>query len=67
MAEVARALPDALHDRAAALARSLLAIVHGHCAFAMTGTFALLGESAPLDAAIARVREGLDAARESHA
>ena len=62
VAEVTCVLPDAGCGEAAALARSLLAVVHGHCAFAMTGTFALLGEAAPLDAAIARVREGLAAA-----
>ncbi len=35
------------------LARSLIATVHGHCAFALSGTFALLGETAPLELAIA--------------
>ena len=62
VAEVARALPDHVRGEARALARALLAVVHGHCVFAMTGTFALLGEAAPLDAAIARVHEGLAAA-----
>lgn len=62
VAEVAEALPEAARGQAPALARSLLAVVHGHCVFAMTGTFALLGESAPLDAAVARVREGIVAA-----
>ena len=60
--EVAAALPEAAREQAPALARSLLAVVHGHCMFAMTGTFALLGEAAPADAALARVREGLAAA-----
>jgi len=58
-AEVQRELPR--HDAAAiaALSRSLLACVHGHCVFAMDGTFAQLDEAAPVDAALARVREGL--------
>lgn len=62
IAEVAGALPADRRAAAPALARSLLAVVHGHCVYAMTGTFALLGEAAPVDAAIARVREGLAAA-----
>ena len=57
--EVARALPPQRRDEAPALARSLLAIVHGHCQFAANGTFALLGETDPVAAALARVREGL--------
>lgn len=60
--EVARALPLRSRDAAPALARSLLASVHGHCVFAANGTFALLGEADPVGAAIARVREGLAAA-----
>jgi hypothetical protein len=38
-------------------------VVHGHCVLSMTGTFALLGEAAPVEAAIARVGESLAAAR----
>ena len=60
--EVAAALPDIRRGAAQPLARSLLAAVHGHCVFAMTGTFALLGEETPVEAAIARVREGVAAA-----
>lgn len=60
--EVAAVLPFDAPDRAPRLARSLIATVHGHCIFALTGSFALLGEDAPLDMAIARVRESLDAA-----
>ena len=59
VAEVEAVLPPARAAEAPALARSLLATVHGHCVFAMNGTFALLGEGAPLEAALARVREGL--------
>jgi AcrR family transcriptional regulator len=60
--EIAAVLPDDRRDRAAALARSLLATVHGHCVFALNGTFALLGENDPRGAALARVREVLAAA-----
>lgn len=46
---------------AAALARSLVAMVHGHCVFALNGTFALLGETDARGAALARAREILGA------
>jgi hypothetical protein len=36
--------------------------VHGHCVFALNGTFALLEEHDPHGAALARVREVLAAA-----
>jgi len=61
-AEIARVLPPETRDRAPALARSLVAVVHGHCEFALNGTFALLGEEQPEQAALARVREALAAA-----
>jgi len=61
-AEIAKVLPPETHDRAPALARSLVAVVHGHCEFALNGTFALLGEEQPEQAALARVREALAAA-----
>ena len=48
-------------DQAPRLARSLVATVHGHCTFALNGTFALMGESEPLELALARVRESLAA------
>lgn len=57
--EVAAALPDDRRDEATRLARSLIATVHGHCAFALNGTFALMGETEPLETALARVRESL--------
>ncbi len=60
--EIAKVLPPAAHGEAAALARSLVALVHGHCLFALNGTFALLGERDPEAAALARVREALAAA-----
>lgn len=46
------------------LTRSLVATVHGHCSFALTGSFALMHEEDPVGAALARVRESLEAARE---
>lgn len=61
--ELHRELPTVAPAKIAALARSLLASVHGHCVFAMNGTFDQLHETAPLDAALARVREALGAAR----
>jgi AcrR family transcriptional regulator len=61
-AEVARVLPAERAGVAAALARSLVATVHGHCVFALNGTFALLDEHDPDGAALARVREALAAA-----
>lgn len=60
--EVAAVLPQATRDRAPRLARSLVATVHGHCTFALNGSFALLGEAAPLEMATARVKESLAAA-----
>lgn len=61
--EIARVLPPTRAARAPALARSLLATVHGHCVFALNGTFALLDEKHPREAALARVREALAAAQ----
>ena len=57
--EVVAALPEARQAEAPALAGSLLALVHGHCVFALDGTFRLLGVETPLDLAVARVREAL--------
>ena len=61
-AEVAAALPQRVQPNAPRLARSLIATVHGHCTFALNGTFALMGETDPLKLALARVRESLAAA-----
>ena len=58
-AEVAAALPEPARESAPRLARSLIATVHGHCTFALNGTFALMGESDPLNLALDRVREAL--------
>ena len=60
--EVAAALPEEARSAAPSLARSLIATVHGHCTFAVNGTFALMGETQPLEMALARVRESLSAA-----
>jgi AcrR family transcriptional regulator len=60
--EVAAILPPETRDQALRLARSLIATVHGHCTFALNGSFLLLGETEPLELAIARVRESLSAA-----
>lgn len=60
--EIAAVLPPDKQGEADALTRSLLASVHGHCFFTLNGTFALLGEEAPLEAVHQRVREAIDAA-----
>ncbi|WP_342249965.1 TetR/AcrR family transcriptional regulator [Sphingomonas sp. OTU376] len=57
--EIAAALPAERRDEADALTRSLLATVHGHCFFTLNGTFALLGETDPLDTVHARVLEAI--------
>ena len=43
----------------ATLTRSLVATVHGHCSFALTGSFALMQVEQPLELALARVRDTL--------
>jgi len=63
VAEIAAALPGREPKRIVSLARSLVATVHGHCVFLLYMTFSMLGEDAPVDAALARVREALEAAR----
>jgi AcrR family transcriptional regulator len=60
--EVTVALPDHAAAEAPRLARSLIATVHGHCLFALNGSFALMGEDRPLELALARVRESVAAA-----
>jgi AcrR family transcriptional regulator len=62
IAEIRSALPPARIEEAEALTRSLLATVHGHCVFAMNGTFAMLGEEHPAQAAFERVSEAIAAA-----
>lgn len=43
------------------LARSLIATVHGHCSFDLNGSFALMGESEPVQMGLDRVRQSLAA------
>lgn len=57
--EIAGALPSEHAGEAPALARSLLATVHGHCFFTLNGTFRVMGESDPLAAAMDRVNDAL--------
>lgn len=59
--EIAHAIDHEVNDSLATLARSLIATVHGHCDFAISGAWALMGEAAPEEAALARVREALAA------
>jgi len=57
--EVAAVLPEATRSEAPRLARSLIAVVHGHCVFDLNGSFALMGVEGPVELALERVREAL--------
>jgi AcrR family transcriptional regulator len=57
--EIRSELPGEHAEAAPALARSFLATVHGHCYFALNGTFALLGEQHPLAAALDRIDDAM--------
>lgn len=57
--EVRAALPPGNHVDVPRYARSLIATVHGHCSYVVSGTFALDGEIDPVGSALARVRESL--------
>ena len=57
--EVATALPDDTRIDVARYARSLIAAVHGHCSYVVSGSFALLDETDPVGSALDRVRESL--------
>jgi hypothetical protein len=59
---IAAELPPSKAAAALPLARSPVATVHGHCVFALYGTFDMLGETAPVEAALDRVREAIAAA-----
>lgn len=61
--EIARQLPARSDSEVEHLARSLIATVHGHCTFELNGSFALMGEKEPVELALGRVREAIDAAR----
>ncbi len=60
--EIAAVLSPEQADQADSLTRSLLATVHGHCFFTLNGTFALLGETTPLETVYRRVLETIAAA-----
>jgi AcrR family transcriptional regulator len=60
IAEVAAALPEHRRDAADSLARSLIATVHGHCDYALSGTFAMMGEADPLALAKSRVWDAVE-------
>ena len=62
--EIALALRRERHQ-VTALTRSLVATVHGHCHFALTGAFTLMGEPDAEGAALARVREVLSEASDA--
>lgn len=61
--EVAAALGRAPDHQVHTLARSLVATVHGHCVFMLSGAWALMGEDAAEAVSLTRVRESLAAAR----
>jgi len=63
VAEVARALARPADEQVSTIARSLIATVHGHCAFALSGAWELMGEAAADAEALSRIRETLAAAR----
>ncbi|MET4685271.1 TetR/AcrR family transcriptional regulator [Brevundimonas faecalis] len=57
--EVAATLPSSVRPGAPRLARSLIAVVHGHCVFELNGSFALMGLDRPVGLALDRVWEAL--------
>ena len=59
IAEVASALPESRRKEADQLARSLIATVHGHCDYALSGAFALMGTDDPVALAKARLQDAL--------
>ena len=64
--EIAQVQPLASREAVERLARSLVATVHGHCLFALNGTFALLGGEDARARAMERVREGVAALPPTH-
>lgn len=58
--EVAAALPETTGLDVSRYARSLIATVHGHCSYVVSGSFALLDEKDPVGSALDRVRESLE-------
>jgi AcrR family transcriptional regulator len=65
-AEVAGALGRPVDATLGTFARSLVATVHGHCSFAITGSWAAMGQHDPESVALMRVRESLAAERGRH-
>ncbi len=61
IAEVAAVLPEPRREEADQLARSLIATVHGHCDYALSGAFALMGTGSPIELAKARLQDALGA------
>lgn len=61
--EVAAVLPSGAEAEVPRLARSLIAIVHGHCVFELNGSFDLMGIEDAAGLALDRVREALAARR----
>lgn len=57
--EVAAILPQKAQAGAPRLARSLIAVVHGHCVFDLNGSFSLMGVDQPMELALDRVWETL--------
>lgn len=57
--EVIAVLPLRAQAEAPRLARSLIAVVHGHCVYDLNGSFALMGIERPMELALERVRESL--------
>jgi len=57
--EVATVLPTKTQREAPRLARSLIAVVHGHCAFDLNGSFALMSISDAPELALERVWDTL--------
>ncbi len=60
-AEVGQAIAGRPADDVYRLARSLIATVHGHCDFALNGSFDLMGVKDPEAMALDRVRQALAA------
>ena len=60
-AEVATALGRPLDQAVGTFARSLVATVHGHCSFAITGSWDAMGQTDVESIALARVRESIAA------
>jgi len=61
--QLAALLPDVDEAHVERLARSLIATVHGHCTYALNGSFELMGEADPVGLALERVREAIGAAK----